>query len=162
LLITAIIFFIFFFPLLWGAPYAPSNYGDLIEGIKLAKIKPGEKAVDLGSGDGTAVLMMAEKGAGVTGYEISPLLVYWSRLKAKQAKPEVRKRVKFLKQSFWDIDLSTYDVLFVYQLPHVMKRLKTKMENELKPGARVISVGFKFEGWEPAETNGRVYVYENK
>ncbi len=159
LLITLVIFFNFIFPILWGAPYAPSNMGDLIAALEYAKIQPGEQAADLGSGDGRAVIMMAEKGANAVGYEISPFLVWWSRLRANKTPADIHSRIKFYRQSFWNINLSKFDVIFLYQLPHVMKRMRAKLTQELKPTARVVCIGFKMESWIPAETNGRVFVY---
>jgi ribosomal protein L11 methylase PrmA len=158
--ITAVIFFNFVFPILWGAPYAPSNISDIKAALSFAKIKPGETAADLGSGDGRAVIMMAELGANAVGFEISPILVFWSRMKARKAGNEIASKTKFFRKSFWDIDLSNYDVIFLYQLPYVMKRLRGKISKELKGTGRVVCIGFKLEGWTPTDTNGRVFVYQ--
>ena len=59
----------------------------------------------------------------------------------------------------WKADLSNVDVVFVYQLPHVMKRIKKKLLEELKPGARVISNSFVMPDWKPKEERGGIYLY---
>ena len=59
----------------------------------------------------------------------------------------------------WATDCSGYDVVFVFGMPHVMERLRLKLHAELRPGAAVISNGFLFEGWEPEESRGGVYLY---
>ena len=58
-----------------GAIYDPSNNESVKKMVELAQIKPGEKSVDLGSGDGRVVIEFAKKGIQAHGYEINPLLV---------------------------------------------------------------------------------------
>ena len=59
-----------------GLGYAPSTTAIIDRMIKLLNIKPGEKAVDIGSGDGRVVIALAKAGAEAHGYEINPLLVW--------------------------------------------------------------------------------------
>jgi cyclopropane fatty-acyl-phospholipid synthase-like methyltransferase len=159
LVIAATMFFNFVYPIFWGAPYAPSNISDIEALLAFAQIKPGDVVADLGSGDGRAVILMAQQGAIVTGYEISPLLVLWARLKKWRAPKHLARNITFECKSFWNTDLSKYDVVFLYQLPHVLRQLSTKLQAELKPGARIISNSFAIPNWQPIKNTNRVYMY---
>ena len=64
-----------------GAPYIPSGEKEVDKIISLAKIKPGDRVVDLGSGDGRIVIGFAKQGTEAHGYEVNPILVLWSKLK---------------------------------------------------------------------------------
>ena len=46
----------------WGAVYDPTKRRRVEEMIKIANIKPGEKAADLGAGDGRLVIALAKSG----------------------------------------------------------------------------------------------------
>src|SRR5882672_3428464 len=63
-----------------GAPYVPSRKDSIKKMLVLANLKPGDKVVDLGSGDGRIVIAFARNGIDAHGYEISPALVLWSKL----------------------------------------------------------------------------------
>lgn len=62
-----------------GAPFLPTDRTKVRAIVSLARVKPGERAVDLGPGDGRLVVALARAGACTTGYEINPLLVLWLR-----------------------------------------------------------------------------------
>ena len=58
------------------APYVPSPHQIVERMLELAKIKPGEKVYDLGSGDGRVVIAAAQKyDAKAVGIELSSRLV---------------------------------------------------------------------------------------
>ncbi|MBU4142330.1 hypothetical protein KKE99_05680, partial [Patescibacteria group bacterium] len=71
--------FLFVYALFFGAPYVPIPKNGLDKMVEFANIKFGQKAVDLGSGDGRIMIAMAKAGAIVHGYEINPLLVWWTQ-----------------------------------------------------------------------------------
>ncbi len=64
-LIPVIIVLSYFYviPWLFGAPFEPTEEKKLKKIIKLAKIKPGDKIAELGSGDGRIVIEFAKRGA---------------------------------------------------------------------------------------------------
>src|SRR5579872_2858900 len=66
-------------PLVHGAIYVPTSMRGVREMVKLIDPKPGDKIIDLGSGDGRILIACAERGASAVGYEINPLLVKRSR-----------------------------------------------------------------------------------
>ncbi|TSA46497.1 SAM-dependent methyltransferase, partial [bacterium] len=62
-----------------GALFVPTHRDKVKKIIELAHVQPGEKAVDLGSGDGRILIALAQAGADAHGFEINPLLIIWSR-----------------------------------------------------------------------------------
>ena len=143
----------------WGAIYVPSNRDRIKKIIELAEIKPGEKAVDLGSGDGRIVIALAEAGAEAYGYEINPILVRKSRRNIRKARLE--NKAFIILGSFWQADLSKFDIITIYGMQHVMRRLEKKSRKELKKDARIVSNAFEFPTWSPKKKDNGVYLYEN-
>lgn len=156
-LIALIVFYFLLKPIISGAVYFPTKQKNLEIIKNLSSLKPGQKAADLGSGDGRILLALAETDAKVVGYEINPLLVLKSRHNIKSKGLE--KKVRVFWRSFWKADLSGYEVIIVYGLPHMMERLKRKLERELKPGSKIISNVYQFPGWKPTERESGVYLY---
>lgn len=151
-------FFEAFLPFIfWGAIYVPTSWPKIKKIIELADIKPGDKAVDLGSGDGRLVIALAKSGAESYGYEINPLLVRLARKNIRKEK--VADKAVIHLESFWGKDLSHFNVITVYGMKHVMWRLEKKLKKELKPGARVVSNGFEFPSWPPSKTEEGIYLY---
>mgnify|MGYP001577833905 FL=1 len=128
--------------------------------IKLLDIRPGEKAADIGSGDGRIVIAMARAGAETHGYEIDPLLIWRSRRKIRQAGLQNKSFIHW--KDFWNEDFSSFDIVTVYGIKHIMKKLEEKLKKELKPGARVVSNGFKFPTWQPLKSQDGLHLYIQK
>lgn len=125
--------------------------------VVLARLTPGEKAADMGSGDGRIVIALARAGAEAHGYETNPLLVWLSRRAIARAG---LKHTAFIhRTSFWGEDLSRYAVVTVFGIGYIMERLEQKLQRELRPGARVISNKFMFPSWQAAQSEGRVHSY---
>lgn len=138
----------------------PSKRERVKKMIELADIKPGEKAVDLGSGDGRLVIALAKAGARAYGYEINPWLVRSARKNI--GKEKVGDRAIIHRKNFWQEDLSDFDIITVYGLNHVMRRLEKKLQKELKPGARVISNSFQFPSWPHSKKEDNIYLYTKR
>ncbi len=136
-----------FLTLFSHAPYVPSRRRETERLIALANIKPDEQVIDLGSGDGKLVLAAARAGAYAVGVERQPFLTWISRLRAKRQ--GLSGRARFVIGNLFTHDLSGADVVLTYLLPETMQKLKQKFEQELKPGARVVSNAFSVSGWEP-------------
>ena len=148
----------FFFPWLFGAPFEPTRNKKIRDILKLAKVKKGEKAVDLGSGDGRIVLALAKKGAKAHGFEVNPLLVLISRYRIKKA--GLKNKAFIHWKSFWKTSLKKYDVLILFQFPTIMERLEKKLKKELRPKARVVSYYWKFPNWKYSKRIKNVFLYE--
>ena len=161
--LSLVLFFVIlciFFALPWifGAPFEPTSSKKLKKIIKLAKIKKGYKAVDLGSGDGRIVIEMAKKGAEAHGFEINPFLVFLSRRKIKKA--ELKGKAFIHWKSFWRENLGKYDIIVLFQFPTIMERLEKKLKKELKSKARVVSYYWKFPKWKIKNKKENIFVYQ--
>jgi ribosomal protein L11 methylase PrmA len=158
-----IVFFLILFafvPLIffWGAIYLPTKKETIKKMIELAKIKPGDRAVDLGAGDGRLVIALAKAGAEAHGYEINPFLVFLAKLNIYRAGLKNKAFIHF--KNFWEEDLSDFDIVVVFGISHIMKKLEAKIEKELKVGTRIISNSFSFPGWSASKKEDGVYLYK--
>ncbi len=147
-----------------GAPFVPMEPDVVMRVIRLAKIKKNEILYDLGSGDGRVVIAAALAGANSIGVDI-----YWPRILYSRAWIwflRLSHRAKIIRQNFFTVDLSDADIVCLFLLQKTNQNLKEKLERELKPGARVLSYAFTFEGWHPAQIDpnnasvyGPIYLY---
>ena len=158
LIFFAIVFYLLVRPMISGAIYAPTGDGNVEIIKKLAEAKPREKVVDLGSGNGKIVIAFAKDGIESHGYEINPLLVWFSRRKIK--KLGLQEKAFIHGESFWKANLSEFDVVTVFTLPHIMRALVPKIKKELKPGARVAANAYGFQGIEPLKKENQVFLYD--
>lgn len=147
-----------FLPLFFrGGMYVPSKNERVKKMIDFLEIKEGEKAVDLGSGDGRVVIALAKAGALAYGYEINPFLAVRSRKMIK--KLGLEKRAFIFQKNFWHEDLSQFDAVAVYGTHHIMKKLEVKLKKELKQNARVALSAFSFPSWECVKKEDGVSLY---
>lgn len=140
-----------------GAPPVPTSRHALSLMMQLAQPRLGEKAADLGSGDGRIILALAQQGIQAQGYEINPFLVWWTKYRIKKLGVEQYASVRL--KSFWSTPLADFDMVFVYGMPHIMKDLEAKLQKELQPGSRVVSNYFPFPAWKPVQKAEHVYLY---
>lgn len=130
-----------------GAPYVPTAKNEIDEVLKKARLKKGKKFVEFGSGDGRIVRQAAKRyGVVGIGVEINPLLIWWSRLLARR--DGTAHYVSFLKTDVFAYPLHDVDYLYVFLMPELLMKLMPKFRDELKPGALIISHGFKLSGME--------------
>ncbi|HVS79625.1 MAG TPA: hypothetical protein VHF05_01470 [Candidatus Paceibacterota bacterium] len=142
-----------------GAPYLPTNDATLERMMRAARISPGERMADLGSGDGRLVIAAALAGAEAEGYEINPLLVFLS--KRAIAKRGLSERARIRRTSFWKADFRNCEVVTIFGVPSIMPKLEQKLLAELPVGARVVSHSFPFPSWE-GERDENVFLYIKK
>lgn len=118
--------------------------------LDLANVAPGERLIDLGSGDGRIVIAAAQRGAIGVGIEIDANLVERSRESARRLNLE--DRATFVTQDLFETDFSGADVVTLYLLPDVNKRLQPKLYSTLKAGARIVSHDYDLGAWPPDKT----------
>ena len=141
----------------FGGPYVPTQNAHVDEMIRIANLVPTDRVADLGSGDGRIVIAAAKAGvADALGIEINGALV---RVSKRSASRLGLKNARFVKESFWKTNVSDRTVVFLYQVPYAMRKLETKLQEELPLGARIVSNDFRFENWKPSEEHGRIHVY---
>ena len=110
----------------------------------LAKVEKDDLVYDLGSGDGTALLIaVKEFGAKGIGIEIDLLRVFISKLKIRQYHLEDKIQIK--RKNFFDEDLSKATVVYVYLVPKALERLRPKLLKELKSGTKLVSLIYEID-----------------
>ena len=116
--------------------------------LELAEIKRGDVVYDLGSGDGRIVIAAARRyGVRAVGFEIDPRLVQTAREEARRA--GVDHLVTFRQQDLLTADLSPATVVTLYLFPEANRLLRPRLQQQLKPGSRVVSNDFDMEDWKP-------------
>lgn len=130
-----------FFCELSGAPFVPTKYRVIDEILKLAKLKKGQVFYELGSGDGRVSRFASKKyQVKATGFELNLLLVIYSTILARL---QHIKKVCFIKKNVYKVSLKDVDVLFLFLLPGMVRKLETKILDECKNGTLIIAHGFK-------------------
>lgn len=96
--------------------------------------------IDLGSGWGTLLLPLAQKFPQhhFIGYEIGRLPHFISSLRGKSL-----KNIRFYRQDLMEANISSADIVFLFLLPSIMKKLAKKCCQEMKHPALIYSNRFK-------------------
>jgi ubiquinone/menaquinone biosynthesis C-methylase UbiE len=149
------------------APYVTSPQPIVQKMLEMASLKQGETLFDLGCGDGRILISAAKSfGAKAVGVEISDTLAARARQQVEAL--GLQDQVTVLTGDMMSIDLSPANVIALYLLTEANEQLRPKLERELKPGARVISLEFKIRGWKPSKVEKfeahrhpyTIYLYE--
>ena len=147
------------------APWVPSREKDLKRIFKIADLKPNETFYDLGCGDGR-IIFYANRNFQVKSIGIELALPLFLICKIRQIFHS-NKNILFKHKSLFKEDLSKADVIYVFALPKTLeKKLKQKLEKELKPRARVISYCFSIKGLKPKfvdkpnKKDNSIYLYQ--
>jgi SAM-dependent methyltransferase len=117
--------------------------------LDLARLTPGDRLVDLGSGDGVLVIAAARRGVRARGIEYEPELVEYSKRKAREAGVEARTR--FVRGDIFKTDFSEATVVTTFLLPSMNLQLRPTFL-AMKPGTRIVANTFAIGDWEPDET----------
>jgi len=102
--------------------------------------QPGAVFYDLGSGDGRVVREAADGfQLNATGFEINPMLIWFSKLRAKQA----QSRAEFVRANILNIELEKAEIIYAFLLTFMLEELTQKFMSECSKGTIIISHGFK-------------------
>ena len=161
LIIIAVIAAFLAWSQLFGAPWWPTPRKTVINMLEMAKIKPGEKVYDLGSGDGRIIIEAARLfKATATGIEIDPIRYFYTRLRIMRYR--MQDRVHVLLGNFFYKDLSDADVVTIFLLQDTNLKLIGKFIKELRPGTRIVTNTFTLPGLKilRQNKNEQIYVYK--
>lgn len=151
ILIIGIIFY------LQGPPYVPTDDETIKQFVSLAKKYKGKKIIDIGSGDGRIVIALAKAGFDAHGIELNPLLVFKSK---KAIKKEGLKNAYIHWGNFWQHSFSSYDILIMYGIKHIMNQFGKKLKKELKPNSYILTNFFIFPSLTHIKKVKRVTIYK--
>lgn len=152
-----------------SSPWTPSRKKDLKRIRKILNPKPGEVIIDLGSGDGRVCVELAKHSRSkIIGVELSLMYIIASKMRALCA--GVGERVELLWNSFYRVNVSSADTIFIYLTKRASQELSRKLEREIKIGARVFTYRYPLSGWQyvkkyqsrPADTPLYLYVFEKR
>ncbi|MEM3464745.1 MAG: class I SAM-dependent methyltransferase [Candidatus Bathyarchaeia archaeon] len=131
-------------------PYLPSPLSVVDAALSMVKVKPGEIFVDLGCGDGTVLIRAAERfGAFCVGFEINPALVMLARKRAKIS--GVGHLVDIVCADIFSVDLSKFNVIYVYPFTTIVGRLSEKIISECPRKTRILVHDYCLTGLKPAK-----------
>ena len=115
--------------------------------LDLAQVAPGDRVIDLGSGDGKITIAAAKRGAIAKGIEYNPDMVELSRQNARAAGVDV----ELVQGDIFESNFTDADVVTLYLLPALNEKLRPTLL-AMKPGTRVTSHSFRMGDWKPDKT----------
>ena len=134
------------------APYVPTPPEVVDRMLAFAKVGPKDVVYDLGCGDGRIVIAAAKKfGARGVGVDIDPERINESVANARKA--GVERLVTFKLQDAMKTDVSDASVVMLYLLSFANVQLRPILQQQLKPGARIVSHNFGMGDWEPEQVD---------
>jgi precorrin-6B methylase 2 len=128
-------------------PYVQTPQPVVDRMLALAAPTKNDVVYDLGSGDGRIVITAARRyGSRGVGIDIDPARVEEGKQNAQAA--GVSDRVRFVQQDVFQTDVREATVVTMYLLQAVNERLRPRLLEQLRPGARVVSHQFDLGEWE--------------
>jgi SAM-dependent methyltransferase len=131
-------------------PYEPTPPAVVEAMLDLAGVRPADVVYDLGCGDGRLLVAAARRGARAVGVDIDPERVREARENASSA--GVADRVAVVEGDLFEADVRDASVVMLYLWPEVNLRLRPRLLEQLRPGARVVSHTHDMGDWRPTRT----------
>jgi precorrin-6B methylase 2 len=153
------IFVIWSVPL--GAGWEPTSRRKVRKMLEMSGAGPSDIVYDLGSGDGRIVVEAARSfHARAIGIEADPFRAVFSQLMISLL--HLEGQAKIIWGNFFRVDLSEATIVTTFLSQGANRKLEPKLMAELKPGTRVVSYEWTFDGWAPvasdAENHLSLYV----
>ena len=142
-----------------GAGFEPTRMKKVRWMLDIARVGPSDVVYDLGSGDGRIVIEAARRGSRGVGIEVDPTRVLWSKLMIRLA--DVSGKAKIVWGNFFESSLGDATVVTLFLMPYTNRRLRSKLQRELRPGTKVVSYVWRIDGWTPVfeDTEKEMYLY---
>lgn len=141
-----ILFLLYILSMVWppDSPWAP--WWQMPKAIirkmyKMVGLKKSDVVYELGCGTADAMIMAnKEFGAKAIGIEIDISRIIFAKWNVYKNKAQVI----LIRDNFFNIDLSSADVVIIYLVPKALGRLAPKFFKELKKGTKLVSYKYKF------------------
>jgi SAM-dependent methyltransferase len=159
IVLAAALIFLFGFVVLIGAPYVPTMKAQSSAAFDLLKLQPGDSLLELGSGDGRVVKEAAKRGIYVTGIELNPVLVIWSKLITWR----YRKLVTIKWGNIWSTKHwpQKTDAMYVFLLDRFMHKLDKKVaQTYTGQPVKLVSYAFEIPEKKPKQEKDGLYLYQ--
>ena len=158
LLVLAVVAYFVFASFFYGAGYQPTPRRVVERMLELAEVGPSDRLVDLGAGTGAILFRAARvRGAEAVGVEVEPIRVLILRLRRRLG--PARERITVDWGDLFRRDYRTTTVVTAFLWPDAMRRLRPILEEQLAPGARVVSYYHPVPGWTAAATDPELKVF---
>lgn len=166
LLLILILAYLYFFyllvPIFHGAPFVKTKKNNILALIDYLKSNFGYqkvfKAIDLGCGTGDLMITFAHNNIACDGVELNKIL--YLRARYKVTKAGLNAHTNLINKNFFEVNLSKYNLVILFQTPYIMTKLYKKLKSELQPGSVVASYCFKFPNVTANTAIGSWYIYE--
>lgn len=133
-------------------PYVDTDIALIDFKLKLAVLKPGQLLMDLGCGNANVLIRAVQQyGVKAVGCEILEEALIDARENIETA--GLSAEIRLLEQSFLEVDVSQADALVLYHGRNTLGLLSQKLEDEMKPGAVIITHDFDIPAWEATEVH---------
>ena len=116
------------------------------EALTWIEIGPTDVFYELGCGNATVTIEAARRGATAVCVESDPTLAAAAERAVHRAGMGARVTVR--QENFFDTDVSSATIVYLYLLPSLNARLAPSLSRQLaRSTARVLSRSFEFLGW---------------
>jgi cyclopropane fatty-acyl-phospholipid synthase-like methyltransferase len=131
-----------------GAPFVPVPSRAVLGIVDALELFDGAVVYDMGCGDGRVLLAAIQKNPNIRAIGIEKALLPYviARWRVGGTRIEIRRR-NFFKETFAD---ATHVVTYLF--PTLMERVEKKLDQELKPGTRIVAIDFPLEHRKPTRT----------
>jgi len=125
------------------APYVPTSLDNVRRMLEIARVRADDVVFDLGSGDGRILIMAVRefKAKRAVGIEFREDLVNEARTLIRRY--DLESKIEIIHGDALNINISEADVVTLYLTSQGIETLRPKLEKELKPGTRIVSLSFK-------------------
>jgi SAM-dependent methyltransferase len=128
------------------APQVASDNEVVDAMLSIARLRPDDYVIDLGSGDGRILIAAARSnGAHGLGVDIDPAAIAQANRNAAAA--GVTGLVSFRQQDLFQTPLQGADIVTLYLTAEVNLRLRPRILSQMRPGTRVVSHDFDMGDW---------------
>ncbi|MFP3952508.1 MAG: SAM-dependent methyltransferase [Candidatus Acetothermia bacterium] len=141
------------------ALWQPTGVSTIKQMFDLVDLSESDVIYDLGCGDGRVLIEAArERGATGVGLEIDPVRVWLARARAAIA--GLQGEVKIKRADMYCHPLNDADVVFLFLSSVANEKLAKKLNDELSPGARILSYYHELPGREPVKVEKNEHDHE--
>lgn len=156
--VAILVVLLFGFTVLFGAPYLPTLSRRTEDALDLLDLQKGQTLLELGSGDGRLLAAAARRGIKSIGYELNPLLVWYSRIRLWR----YRNLAKVHLANYWQVTLPRADGIYVFLLQPYMEKLDKKLSQSNTTPVKLVSFAFTIPNKKPVQERSgmRLYLYK--